>query len=238
MITNSLTPCLDADCPLYIVVPAAGSGTRMNQTLPKQYLPLLDKTIIEHTIEQLLAIKRIEGVFVAIQKDDNHWPSLAIAKHPKVSTVTGGASRGDSVLNALDALPAGNNRWVLVHDAARPCVTLSDIERLIQKVIGSSCGGILATPVVDTLKQTSHGKIVKTIARDLMYQAQTPQLFAVDTLVAAINKAHQQKLTITDEASAIELEGIMPIIVEGSPRNIKVTVNSDLALAHYYLQNR
>ncbi|OZY85837.1 2-C-methyl-D-erythritol 4-phosphate cytidylyltransferase [Cellvibrio mixtus] len=222
----------------WVVVPAAGVGARMGADCPKQYLPLLQKTVIEHTLSRLLAIKGLAGVYVALGSQDAHWKQLPIAVHPAIYPVEGAAERAGSVLNALIALSdvAQEDDWVLVHDAARPCITQQDIESLIRCVADHPVGGILGVPVSDTLKNVSDGHILSTIDRSALWQAQTPQMFRVGLLRACLQRALAEKKIITDEASALEAFGYKPLMVKGRSSNIKITYPDDLAIAGFLLQ--
>ncbi len=222
----------------WVVVPAAGVGARMEINLPKQYLPLLDKTVIEHTLLQLLSLPGIAGVYIALGPQDKYWPQLPIASHPSIHPVMGAAERAGSVLNALLALSqvAHNDDWVLVHDAARPCIKKDDIAALIQQVADHPVGGILGVPVSDTLKNVRDNTIVTTIDRRHLWQAQTPQLFRLSLLRDCLQQALAEGKCITDEASAVEAFGYCPLMVKGSGSNIKITYPEDLVIASLFLQ--
>ena len=218
-----------------VVVPAAGIGSRMGASCPKQYLPLAGKFLIEHTLERLLAHPRIERVVVAIAADDDFFPTLPVASHPRLMTTTGGCERADSVLNGLSLV---ESEWVLVHDAARPCITHQDIDRLIQAGLAGD-GAILGSRVRDTMKRSdAAGYIQKTVDRDQLWHALTPQFFRTTLLRDAIQQGQSQGLPITDEASAMELAGWRPLMVEGRADNIKVTRPEDLALAALFLSQQ
>ena len=218
-----------------VVVPAAGIGSRMGASCPKQYLPLAGKFLIEHTLERLLAHPRIERVVVALAADDNFFPTLPVASHPRLMTTTGGRERADSVLNGLSLV---ESEWVLVHDAARPCITHQDIDRLIHAGLAGD-GAILGSRVRDTMKRSdAAGFIQKTVDRDQLWHALTPQFFRTALLHAAIQEGQSQGLPITDEASAMELAGWRPLMVEGRADNIKVTRPEDLALAALFLSQQ
>ncbi len=222
----------------WAVVPAAGLGTRMDSGLPKQYLEIAGATILEHTIKALLACDRLAGVVVALHPDDQRASRLAVFSDQRVRRVSGGEQRSDSVLAALAALLVQGELedWVLVHDAARPCLQLADLRRLMDRVISSDTGGILAEPIVDTVKQSSDRDLVlRTLDRSRLWRAQTPQMFRLGPLYAALEAAKRQGLAITDEASAMELAGQPVQLVLGSPRNLKVTLPDDLELAAWYL---
>jgi 2-C-methyl-D-erythritol 4-phosphate cytidylyltransferase len=221
------------------VVPAAGAGTRMQSLLPKQYLKIDQHTIIEYTIHKLISCDEISRVVVAISPNDDVFETLPLAQHPKIMRVYGGNTRAESVLAGLAMVH--DDEWALVHDAARPCVSHEDIQRLISTVVPQNQGGILAIPMVDTIKLASdqHNNTVdKTLDRSQLWAAMTPQLFLSKTLKAALTKALQNGATITDEASAIEYCGQHPILVLGRRDNIKITYPEDLALARFYLNQQ
>jgi 2-C-methyl-D-erythritol 4-phosphate cytidylyltransferase len=223
----------------WAVVPAAGVGSRMAASCPKQYLQLADKTVIEQTLSTLLSEERLETIAVAISADDSYWESFEKRLPSRVQTVEGGKERADSVLSGLKFLAeqADDNDWVLVHDAARPCVSQDEICRLIDQLQDDSVGGILALPLHDTLKQADNGLIEKTIDRQKIWRALTPQLFRFGLLKKALETALETGAAVTDEASAIELLGYHPKLVVGEPRNIKITRPADLYLAAFYLEN-
>lgn len=226
---------------LWFIVPAAGIGKRMGAECPKQYMSLGEKSIIEQTLSTLLQVDHVVGVVVALHPNDQYWPELSLAKHPKIYTIGGGQDRANSVLNALNFLndKMDSNDWVLVHDAARPCVTTSSIHHLISTVENDQVGGILAVPASDTLKQVdSEGVIQKTIDRSIIWRAQTPQMFRYKVLRDSLNTALAQGYTITDEASAIEAVGWTAKVVEGRMDNIKVTLMEDVGMAQRILQQQ
>ncbi|MBI3771189.1 MAG: 2-C-methyl-D-erythritol 4-phosphate cytidylyltransferase [Gammaproteobacteria bacterium] len=226
----------------WAVIPAAGIGTRMGAVQPKQYLTLRGKTILEHSITRLVAHPRISGVMVALSPQDELWPTLMLTHISKlIYTTVGGAERADSVLNAITALSkvAAENDWVLVHDAARPCLRSSDIDRLIQQLAQHPIGGLLGLPVADTMKRTNaQGEIIATVPREHLWRALTPQMFRLAVLRDALRQAASRGLHITDEAAAMEAAGYMPMMVEGHPDNIKITRPEDLALAQMYLEQQ
>ncbi|NOI67315.1 2-C-methyl-D-erythritol 4-phosphate cytidylyltransferase [Vibrio sp. 99-8-1] len=223
---------------LYAIVPAAGIGSRMKAEIPKQYLQLLEKTILEHTVEKLLEHPQIQNVIVAVSPNDPYFPQLKIANHPKVIRVDGGGERADSVLSGLARLlEIDPESWVLVHDAARPCISISDIDALIKQVSKNKLGGILAAPVRDTMKRgNGEGAISVTVDRQDLWHALTPQMFNSHQLHEALIKAKQANATITDEASAMEWLGRQPQLVPGRMDNLKITQPEDLALAEFYLR--
>jgi 2-C-methyl-D-erythritol 4-phosphate cytidylyltransferase len=223
----------------FAVVPAAGVGKRMLADRPKQYLLLHNQTVIEHTLSRLLQAKIFTGIAVAISKEDPYWPELEISKHPQVLTAVGGKERADSVLSALNLLQnhASKDDWVLVHDAARPCITASDIHKLIATLKDDAIGGILALPSHDTLKQVKGDNIQQSLDRRSVWRALTPQMFRFGVLKQALEQT-QGNLAITDEASALELTGLSAKIVEGRADNIKITQADDLFLAQFYLEQQ
>jgi 2-C-methyl-D-erythritol 4-phosphate cytidylyltransferase len=220
------------------VVPAAGIGRRMGASVPKQYLSLAGRQVIDHTLARLLELPLLEGVFVAIAEGDPLWPSVRCASHPKVTRVSGGAERSDSVIRALDVLigAADPDDWVLVHDAARPCLRRTDLERLIQRVTERGEGGLLGMPVRDTIKRADpSGEVVETVSRAGLWHAFTPQMFRLAHLQDALKAAERVGVSITDEATAVELAGGRPLLVEGAADNIKITRPEDLQLAEVFL---
>lgn len=222
----------------WAVIPAAGIGTRMQADRPKQYLPLGTKTLIEHSVEVFCRHDRISGVIVALSGDDDFWPQLPVAGHEKITTVTGGAERCNSVLNCLDLLDdiAAPGDWVLVHDAARPCIGGEDISLLIDNLAVDPVGGLLALPVRDTMKRaTADQHVMETVNREGLWHALTPQMFRLQALRKSLQVALEEKQRVTDESQAMELSGYHPQLIQGNPRNIKVTHKDDLALAEMYL---
>lgn len=218
-----------------VVVPAAGVGSRMGASCPKQYLPLVGKFLIEHTLERLLGHPRIERVVVAIAADDEFFATLPVASHPRILITTGGAERADSVLQGLALVESD---WVLVHDAARPCITHQDIDALIHAGLAGD-GAILGNRVRDTMKRSdASGRIQKTVDRNQLWHALTPQFFRTRQLEAALQQGLKSSAVITDEASAMELAGWHPLMVEGRADNLKVTRPEDLALAALFLSQQ
>ncbi|MGN2252061.1 2-C-methyl-D-erythritol 4-phosphate cytidylyltransferase [Frateuria sp. GZRe12] len=223
--------------PLWCVIPAAGRGTRVGGDCPKQYLPLAGRALILHTLERLAAHPRIAGLLVALAADDVHWPGIDSLGGKPVLTVTGGGERADSVLAGLRALPAGvgQDDFVLVHDAARPCVRAADIERLVEQA-SAGLGGLLGAPLRDTLKRADESQCsILTEPREQRWRAFTPQMFRRGQLVAALEAASRQGVTVSDEAMAMERAGYAPRLVEGAEDNIKVTTAADFALAEFLL---
>jgi 2-C-methyl-D-erythritol 4-phosphate cytidylyltransferase len=223
----------------FALVPAAGSGSRMGGDVPKQYLPLAGAPLIRHALAALCAVPAISRVFVVLAADDGDW-----ARHDwsdlgdKLLLLDcGGATRAESVINGLQAAAKiiGAEDWVLVHDAARPCLTVSHVEALIDEVGDDDVGGLLAIPVADTLKRAGPGsRSETTVARDNLWQAQTPQMFRHGLLLRAL----QQAPAVTDEASAVEALGLRPRLVAADAGNLKVTYPFDLKLAEWILAQR
>jgi 2-C-methyl-D-erythritol 4-phosphate cytidylyltransferase len=227
--------------PCWGVVPAAGIGRRMGSEIPKQYLTLGQQTILEHSVQALLSCDVLEAVAVALHPEDTLARQLPGLSDPRIVFTTGGDNRSDSVLAGLQALSgrAGDNDWVLVHDAARPCVQASDIAALIDTVSVAGVGGILAEPVMDTVKQADRdGRVQATLDRSTLWRAQTPQMFRLGLLQAALEQALASGAPVTDEASAMELAGHPVQLVAGSANNLKITVPGDISLAEFYLQSR
>lgn len=225
----------------WVIVPAAGIGTRMRAELPKQYLTLNGKTLLEHTLERLLQLPGLAGLVLALSPRDSYWEQLPLSRDPRISVVDGGSERSRSVLNALNylTLQAKADDWVLVHDAARPCITVGAMTNLCRHTREHAVGGILAVPVGDTLKQVDHtGLVLTTRDREGLWQAQTPQLFRYQLLHQCLARALGQSENITDEASALELAGYRPLVVEGRTDNLKVTRPEDLALAEMIVQRQ
>jgi len=225
---------------LWAVIPAAGSGSRFSKTELKQYQYIQDRTVLEHTIQRIGQLP-LNGYVLAIGTQDTFAQTLAFQNIDKAHFCTGGAERVHSVLNALNHLLnfADENDWVLVHDAARPCVTIDCLNALVAKAIESNDSAILAIPVRDTLKQVKTGDhIDKTVSRDSLWQAQTPQITKIGKLKKAIEHALENNVTITDEASALEYLGETVRVVMGRSDNIKITYPDDLELARLILQSQ
>ncbi len=225
---------------IWALIPAAGIGSRMGSDTPKQYLTIGNQTILEHSLSNFLKHLSIYKVVVVLHPEDKHWPKLSIKDHEKVVTVIGGTERADSVANGLAKIQAlgGSNDWVMVHDAARPCLYSLHIDNLIRARESSVDGVILAVPSFDTVKVTNNQQTInKTIPRETIWLAQTPQFFPVTTLADAIALSVEQGVVITDEASAMEAQGYHPALVTGSKRNIKVTEHEDLILASISLSD-
>lgn len=222
----------------WAVVPAAGSGRRFGGELPKQYLTLHDQLLIAHSLDRLLAHPEVDGVVVALSAQDPHWPGWRERLGKPVLTCLGGAERADSVLAGLYALPpsVGEDEFVLVHDAARPCLSAGDLDQLLELGRRHPVGAILAAPVRDTIKRGDENlDIIGTEPRDSLWRALTPQLFRRGGLTRALEAAIAAGVVVTDEAMAMERLGLKPLLVEGRDDNIKVTTPADLALAEFLL---
>ena len=225
----------------WAVVPAAGVGKRMGSPIPKQYLELNGRLVIEQTLQRLLGHNAIQAVYVALSEQDEWWPDTAFARDPRIVRVAGGAERCLSVLNAIEALGgvAAEDDWVLVHDAARPCLRLEDVDRLIELGSVHAAGGLLGIPVRDTMKRTNEAaEVSRTVAREQLWHAYTPQMFRLGQLHHALMVAISEQSMVTDEASAMELAGFHPLMVEGHADNIKITRPEDLALAAFFLRQQ
>ncbi|KHM44590.1 2-C-methyl-D-erythritol 4-phosphate cytidylyltransferase [Pseudoalteromonas distincta] len=218
------------------IVPAAGVGSRMQHNAPKQYIQLAGKTILEHTLAKLSQLPQLRTIVVALSDSDPYFDELPLLDN-RIVRASGGKERADSVLNSLLFLAPNPPIWVLVHDAARPLVNISDIERLIDECINADEGGILASKVKDTIKR-GHTHALQTVPRDDLWQALTPQFFKYDELKNALQNALASGATITDEASAIEWAGKPVKLVAGRSDNIKITTPEDLDLAGFLLHKQ
>lgn len=223
---------------LWAVVPAAGIGKRMRETIPKQYLSLSNKPILEHTLHCLLSYSLIRKVVLVVAENDQYWPSI-VSKFPNEQIIIafGGEERCHSVLQGLHALSgeAHDEDWVLVHDAVRPCISHQDLDHLVDQLADHAVGGLLGVPVKDTLKYLNEsGLVLKTIDRANTWQAQTPQMFRFKSLQQAIQHTIETEQFMTDEAGAIELMGYRPKMIMGRPENIKVTEPQDLLWMERY----
>lgn len=216
----------------WAVIPAAGIGSRMRADRPKQYLALGERTILEHTLARFLDHPSLRGVVVSLAEDDPWWPALPVARDARVRRAPGGRERADSVLSALRVLAgggAGDDDWVLVHDAARPNLAREDLDRLLRTLADDAVGGLLAVPARDTLKRVGpDGRVAGTVDRSCIWHAYTPQMFRLGMLMAALDGALRAGSPVTDEASALEWAGHAPRLVEGRADNLKVTRPEDL----------
>jgi len=218
----------------WVIIPAAGIGSRMQASIPKQYLKIQNTTLLEHSIHCFLSHPKFEQVNVAIAKDDEWFSALSISFDARVSVYEGGGERAESVENGLKYLSgkANDDDWVWVHDAARPCLGHQDIDVLLQAMENGSEGVVLSVPVSDTIKKTGDSKgVIETIDRKRLWRAMTPQVFRYSDLKLALEHCGKEKVLVTDESSALEYYGRHPDLVEGSGRNIKVTRPDDLLIA-------
>ncbi|HEY0943051.1 MAG TPA: 2-C-methyl-D-erythritol 4-phosphate cytidylyltransferase [Steroidobacter sp.] len=225
----------------WVIVPAAGSARRMGGAVPKQYLPLAGRTVIEWSLAPFLAHACTAGIVIALAEQDPRWSRMELAREAKIMTTSGGAERMDSVLAGLEVLQAkaAPDDWVLVHDAARPCLSATDLDRLLEELNDDAVGGLLAAPVVDTLKRADeNGRVAQTVAREKLWRALTPQMFRRDILQRALAEARARGVAVTDEAQAVEALGLQPKLVAGDADNIKITLPEDLARAERILRSR
>jgi 2-C-methyl-D-erythritol 4-phosphate cytidylyltransferase len=232
---------MNASPAFWAVIPAAGVGRRMAADRPKQYLQLAGRTVLEHTLDIFIRHPRITGLALAIGADDPFFGELPVRTDKPLMVVHGGGERCHSVLNALHVLKgqATADDWVLVHDAARPCLSREDLDRLLEALEDDPVGGLLATPVSDTLKRADDsGRVMDTVDRSRLWRAFTPQMFRLGMLTRALESALSEGVLVTDDASAMERAGHAPRLVEGSPANIKITSPADLALAEFFLGQR
>lgn len=223
-----------------VIVPAAGVGKRMLASCPKQYLKINNQSILTHTTNRLLSHPKIAKIIIVLSDEDDYFEQTELANNTNIIRISGGKERVDSVLNGLHAIDLEKYPWVLVHDAARPCVTHNDIDKLIEQCIENDLGGLLAAQVVDTIKQNSQGSdtVGSTIDRSNLWHAFTPQMYKTVELKQAIKQAIKQGLDITDESSAIELAGLPSLLILGRRDNIKITRPEDIALATFYLNQQ
>lgn len=227
----------------WVLIPAAGAGKRMGSAIPKQYLPLAGRPVIAHTLDIFLRHPRIAGLVVIVSGGDEWWPEVAahLALAKPLWVAEGGAERCHSVSNGLEVLRghAHPNDWVLVHDAARPCLIDADLDRLLDQLANDPVGGLLAAPVRDTLKQADGtGRVATTVDRSRLWHALTPQMFRLELLHESLRAALAQGLLVTDEAAALEAAGFSPRLIEGRADNLKITRPEDLALAEFYLARK
>jgi 2-C-methyl-D-erythritol 4-phosphate cytidylyltransferase len=224
---------------IFALVPAAGQGTRMGEALPKQYRPIAGRPMMFHSLETLAAVERITAVIAILSPLDRHWAAHDWSALPdKIEALfAGGATRGGTVANALALLEgrAAPDDWVLVHDAARPCIALELVEQFLDEVGDDPVGGLLAMPLADTLKRAEVSmRVSETVPRERLWRAQTPQMFRYEALARGLAR----RPDATDESQAVESLGQMPRIVQGENANIKVTFAEDLPLAEMILARR
>lgn len=225
---------MSSELPVWAVIPAAGSGSRMQQDKPKQYLEFQGKTIIEHCLDRLLSHPEIAGAVIVLQADDRAWEKLDYRSDKTVFIADGGAERQHSVYSGLTTLQyrCGNDAIALVHDAVRPLVSHDDLDDVIATARKHTAGAILAAPLNDTLKrQTDDMEIATTVPRQGLWRALTPQVFHLPVLLNALKLVIDNGLAITDDAQAVELAGYTPALVAGNAENLKITTPGDLALA-------
>jgi 2-C-methyl-D-erythritol 4-phosphate cytidylyltransferase len=235
-------PALQAESfRFWVVVPAAGQSRRMQSGMPKQYLSLAGRSVLEWALAPFLARSECAGVMVVLAAGDAHWSDSPLSRHSRIHTALGGQERADSVLAGVNALrdQCADSDWVLVHDAARPCLDSLDLQRLLEVLRDDPVGGLLAAPVVDTLKRADGDqRVTATVSRDTLWRAMTPQMFRYGVLSRALQQAVQCSVTITDESLAVELLGLQPRLVAGSADNLKITLSEDLARAERLLAGR
>ena len=225
----------------FALIPAAGAGSRMGQSLPKQYLPILGRPLLHHSVAQLCAHPMVERVYAVLAPADrwfneHDWNPFGAKL---VALYAGGESRAETVRNGLQRMEGdvSDDDWILVHDAARPCVTAALLDRLISEIGADQTGGLLAVPLADTLKRAdSNARVVATEPRAGLWQAQTPQMFRYGLLTRALQSVELAE--ITDEASAIERLGMQPLLIASDITNLKVTYPEDLALAELILEQQ
>ncbi|XBC38041.1 MAG: 2-C-methyl-D-erythritol 4-phosphate cytidylyltransferase [Buchnera aphidicola (Floraphis choui)] len=219
------------------IVPAAGIGSRMLLKIPKQYIKVRGYTILEHSIKLLLAHSNIKKVIVVLNKRDAFFKKLSISSHPRVFSVIGGKFRFCSVLSGL--LIVKNADWVVIHDAVRPCLNFNDLNKIISLVYTSKIGGILATPISNTIKYSiDNSNVFCTVNRNNLWNALTPQCFPIKLLLVCLKKAIKEGINITDEASVMEYCGYYPKLIKGSNNNIKITYPEDISFVNFYLKNK
>lgn len=226
----------------WVVIPAAGAGSRMGASArPKQYLELAGQTLIEWAVAPFIRHERCERIVVVLAKQDPYWPTLSLSRHERIMTAEGGSERAASVRAGLAACAAeaAPEDWILVHDAARPCLSDEELDRLVVQLRADQVGGLLAAPLVDTLKRADEqGCVIQTVPRAALWRALTPQMFRYGVLRRALALAAERGIAVTDESQAVELLGLRPRLVAGSANNLKVTAASDLEQAARILAAR
>ena len=222
---------------MYVIIVAAGSGQRFASDTPKQFLEIAGKLAIQHSIDAFDAIDKVEGIVLVMPKNQELWQDIELTAQKPLMYTTGGASRAQSVLYGLKIIEpmVKTDTWILIHDAARVCITTSDILRLIETCEINKEGGLLVKPINDTVKYSEDGiKSHKTIPRENLRAALTPQMFPFEQLIDVLENADCK--TVTDEASAFEQAGIKPLMIKGRSDNIKITYIEDLLLAEFILK--
>jgi len=219
----------------HVLIPAAGTGNRMANVLPKQYLPIAGKPMVSHVIQIFFNNPRIASIHLALSQDDEFWRTLTLNPESRLHLhYTGGASRAETVLNTLQAIDVDDEDWILVHDAARPGLSAALLDSLLDTLEMDEVGGLLAMPVADTLKQSQlENRVEKTVSRQNLWQAQTPQMFRYALLKKALSSYDG---TPTDEAEAVEALGLQPKLVQGELSNLKITYPQDLAMLEVLLE--
>lgn len=226
---------------IWAIIPAAGSGSRSGSIIPKQYQTLLGRPMIHYALDVLSDHPDIDGIMLALSADDMRWQGVTSWRSTPLRSCIGGMQRSDSVLAAISALDdvLGKDDHVLVHDAARPCLSAQDLNQLIEQAVDHPVGALLAGRIKDTVKRADTSGLVEgTLDRSVLWRAFTPQMFPARSLKRALEHAHQEHAIITDESSAMERLGLSPLLVEGSDENIKVTIAGDFALAEAILNSR
>ena len=213
------------------VIVAAGTGTRFGSAKPKQYHRLGDKTILDHSISGILALENLQKLVVVLHPDDDYWKESLYFSHPRIITAIGGVERSDSSLNGLHVLKnfANASDFVLIHDAARPFLAMEDLRHLIDATQSHEVGGILAAPVVDTIKLSEDGRVIEsTFPREKLYRALTPQCFRYEKILSALEIIQKNKLAISDDSMALELQGYHPLLVLTAQNTLKITYPKDV----------
>jgi len=241
-LTGSARQESSEDARFTVVVPAAGSGTRMAADRPKQYLSLGNSTVLEITLCRLLAHPKIKSVIVALSASDEYWAGTRYASDDRVTTVVGGSERAESVFACLEELLQSTESqadpWILVHDAARPCISHEELDFIFDSLKVTDHGLVLGVRIGDTVKSTGTGAtIAETVDRSSLWLAHTPQVFKLRELHLALTACIKENRLVTDEASAMEVMGKAPKMILGSPFNIKITTAVDLQLAELFLEN-
>ncbi|MCV2506172.1 MAG: 2-C-methyl-D-erythritol 4-phosphate cytidylyltransferase [Candidatus Lightella neohaematopini] len=230
MLNNKMFPDITA------IVAAAGTGKRMNISIPKQYLTIANKTVLEHVIDTLLLVQCIKNIIIVINSNDYYFNKLSLSKNSKLTVIHGGISRFYSVINALRYIKY--TKWVIVHDAVRPCLHKDDLYKLLLITNYSTIGGILAIPVTNTIKVVNINNNIKlvnnTLNRNKLWQALTPQIFNFELLKYCFEQILKENISVTDESSVLEYFGYKPIVIHGRSDNIKITNKSDIILIKNY----